>query len=120
MSGTTHTETASPVAETTGRRFTVRTVAGADDSGAGRRGRSDGPRRQGGGQWGGMRVAGGAAGGRQRTSGAGARWPGGRPCYFRAPAVSPAWTCRWKAAYTTSTGSMAIIMPAISAPQSFS
>jgi hypothetical protein len=35
--------------------------------------------------------------------------------YFRVPAVRPAWTWRWKERYTTSTGSIAITMPANSA-----
>ncbi len=38
--------------------------------------------------------------------------------YLIAPAVRPACTCRWKMKYTMSTGSIAIIMPAIRPPQS--
>ncbi len=65
---------------------------------------------------------------RKETAHRGRKHPGGRFTfrtprpgpYFSAPAVRPAWTCRWKTAYTTSTGSIAIIIPAISAPQSFS
>lgn len=38
--------------------------------------------------------------------------------YFSVPAVSPACTCRWNDRYTTSTGTIAIVIPANNAGKS--
>lgn len=72
-------------------------------------------------------AAGGGFGAQERERGRDqpgqGRWtprkdPGTAPDYFRAPAVSPCTTWRWKMMYAARTGSIAITRPAKSPDQS--